>query len=42
MFGLGINGLWSARHGTFGPRVADRPDTDTRASGEMEQNAGHG
>jgi hypothetical protein len=42
MFGLGVNGLWSARHGKFGPRVADRANTDTQSSGEMEQNAGHG
>ena len=42
MFGLGINGLWAARHGTFGPRVSDRPHTDTQSSEEMEQNAGHG
>jgi hypothetical protein len=42
MFGLGVNGLWTARHGTFGPRLADRAHTDTQSSEEMEQNAGHG
>jgi hypothetical protein len=25
MFGLGLNGLWGAWHGWFGPRIADRP-----------------
>jgi hypothetical protein len=25
MFGLGLNGLWAARHGTFGPRVRPAP-----------------
>ena len=53
MFGLGLNGLWAARHGTFGPRVrpaaapADDPGEtdgadDAPSAGEMEQNAGHG
>jgi hypothetical protein len=42
MFGLGVNGLWSARHGTFGPRAVERADTDTQSSTEMEQNAEHG
>jgi hypothetical protein len=28
MFGIGMNGLWAARYGSFGPRVlaAVRPD----------------
>jgi hypothetical protein len=50
MFGLGLNGVWAARHGTFGPRVrtdppAAQPDSkknDVAATAEMEQNAGHG
>jgi hypothetical protein len=25
LFGLGLNGLWGARHGTFGPRIVDHP-----------------
>jgi hypothetical protein len=25
MLGFGLNGVWAARHGTFGPRVVDRP-----------------
>src|SRR5262249_38896067 len=29
MYGLGLNGVWAARHGTFGPRVRPLP-----ASGE--------
>jgi hypothetical protein len=38
VFGVGMNGLWAARHGHFPPRrAADHP-----AAGEMEQNAGHG
>jgi hypothetical protein len=46
MFGLGLNGLWAARHGRFGARVmlaeeADAaPDAETQT--EMEQNASHG
>lgn len=34
MFGLGLNGLWAARHGRFGPR-RQRPDT------AGEDTAGH-
>jgi hypothetical protein len=26
MFGMGMNGLWAARHGTFGPRIRRRGD----------------
>ena len=44
MFGLGLNGLWAARHGTFGARI--RPTapsaTGTEDDTEMEQNASHG
>jgi hypothetical protein len=50
MFGLGMNGLWAARHGHFEPRR--RPDTTPAAPDpvggvpppepEMEQNAPHG
>jgi hypothetical protein len=32
MFGLGLNGLWAARHGTFGPRVV--PTTTVDAEGD--------
>ena len=53
MFGLGVNGLWTARYGTFGPRLrrgADGTDAggdgqepgDAEPPAEMEQNAGHG
>jgi hypothetical protein len=50
MFGLGLNGLWAARHGTFGPRIRTAAAADERdgtkknaaETGEMEQNAGHG
>ena len=49
MFGLGVNGLWAARHGTFGPRVRAEPvstdpadDDDAPEPADMEQNAGHG
>jgi len=49
-FGLGLNGLWCARHGSFGARPAPG-DEDTEASDpigvppsddEMEQNSRHG
>lgn len=49
MFGLGLNGVWAARHGTFGPRIRvdstgpavdARPDARTET--EIEQNANHG
>ncbi len=50
MFGLGLNGVWAARHGSFGPRIrtaapAGEPDgtkKDADGPAEMEQNAGHG
>ncbi len=42
MFGLGINGLWSARHGVFGPRISTKPESDGGTTTEMEQNAEHG
>jgi hypothetical protein len=38
VFGVGLSGLWAARHGQFPPRQIARPP----ATGEMEQNAGHG
>ena len=50
VFGLGLNGLWAARHGRFPPRPA-APVRPRRAApeppqhhteGGMEQNAGHG
>ncbi|HKA05274.1 MAG TPA: hypothetical protein VKD67_13135 [Acidimicrobiales bacterium] len=50
MFGLGLNGLWAARHGTFGARIVPSAPTeetsedgsDSEAETEMEQNASHG
>jgi hypothetical protein len=46
MFGLGLNGLWAARHGSFGARIVTPPaseaSSDTDAGSEMEQNASHG
>jgi hypothetical protein len=26
MFGIGMNGVWASRHGTYGPRVSPRQD----------------
>jgi len=46
MFGIGVNGLWSARHGQFGPRIATparrRRRDVTHEGAEMDQNARHG
>ena len=50
MFGLGLNGLWVAHHGTFGPRIVTvrpprrrRPSAQSRDSDtQMEQNSPHG
>jgi len=45
MFGLGLNGLWAARHGTFGARIRPAPASAPNATDddtEMEQNASHG
>jgi hypothetical protein len=52
MFGIGLNGLWCARHGRFGERqrrvkpTADDADTDSTSvptsDDEMEQNSRHG
>jgi glucan phosphoethanolaminetransferase (alkaline phosphatase superfamily) len=49
MYGLGLNGLWCARYGRFGPRqVADQSDAVPDAGSvppsadEMEQNSTHG
>jgi hypothetical protein len=45
MFGLGLNGVWAARHGTFGPRVrvdSTEARADTPSETEIEQNADHG
>ena len=45
VFGVGLNGLWAARHGRF-PGRATRPGgatpEDHHRGGEMEQNASHG
>jgi hypothetical protein len=46
MFGLGLDGLWAARHGAFGPRIVST--TTNRRSGvppsdhDLEKNAPHG
>ncbi len=54
VFGLGLNGLWAARHGRFpprivtararkrGPRTTPADPTDPPARDQMEQNADHG
>ena len=49
MFGIGLNGLWASRHGTYGQRLERRRAPDTGGSPEvtppdheMEQNAPHG
>jgi hypothetical protein len=46
MFGIGLNGIWGARHGTFGARVVLPPRGKrrdvTRDGAPMDQNAGHG
>ena len=49
MFGIGLNGLWASRHGSYGPRVERRTPADgagtpdvTPPDHEMEQNAPHG
>lgn len=36
MYGLGLNGVWAARHGTFGPRLGPAP-----ASAESGDDATH-
>jgi hypothetical protein len=44
MLGFGLNGLWAARHGRFGPRIlkptTGRPAPDNDV--EMEHNSTHG
>jgi hypothetical protein len=46
MFGLGMNGVWAARHGRFGPRIVTPSGRPTPAVPptdiEMEQNPSHG
>jgi hypothetical protein len=52
MLGIGLNGMWSARHGTFGARILMTPppaavetpatSADAAEETEMEQNAPHG
>jgi hypothetical protein len=50
MFGLGLNGLWGASYGRFGPRIVDPPPrpqrggapTEREPDDQMEQNAEHG
>ena len=42
VFGVGLNGLWAARHGRFPPRRPRSSREDHHAAGEMEQNADHG
>ena len=34
MFGIGLNGLWASRHGTFGPRLERRRAPEAAASAE--------
>ena len=31
MFGVGLNGVWGARYGTFGPRIVREPEPETDA-----------
>ena len=33
MFGIGMNGLWSVRHGTFGPRLDKSAQPSNRKIG---------
>jgi hypothetical protein len=42
VFGLGLNGLWAARHGRFPPRRSVSPTPEHHSEGGMEQNADHG
>ena len=45
MFGLGLNGLWCAGHGSFSARVRELPPNSSSvplSDGEMEQTATHG
>jgi hypothetical protein len=46
MFGGGCNGLWGARHGSFGPRIIEPvPVGAEKMSGEaapIDQNEDHG
>jgi hypothetical protein len=46
VFGLGLNGLWAARHGRFPPRRKQTrptsPAPEHHSEGGMEQNADHG
>ncbi|HEX9260092.1 MAG TPA: hypothetical protein VF855_11190, partial [Acidimicrobiales bacterium] len=44
MFGLGLNGLWGAAHGAFGPRIAEPADgtNESSAGGSISKNADHG
>ena len=38
MYGLGLNGVWAARHGTFGPRLRPAPAT-AESDGESGDDA---
>jgi hypothetical protein len=46
MFGIGMNGLWAARHGRFGPRIlaAATPirTSSSKTTGAIDQNESHG
>jgi hypothetical protein len=43
MFGLGMNGLWAAFHGTYAARVADESRSSvTTSGGSIDQNEEHG
>jgi hypothetical protein len=37
MFGLGLNGLWAARHGTFGPRVVPPKTVDAEGDAAADE-----
>jgi len=41
MFGIGMNGLWGAAHGAFGPRIVEAAD-ESSPEGSISKNAGHG
>jgi hypothetical protein len=46
MWGLGLNGVWGATYGRFGPRIIDGPrrpkPPSSRSEGSIGKNASHG
>jgi len=46
MWGLGLNGIWGATFGRYGPRIVDGPRRpaapSSRPEGSMGKNASHG